>query len=176
MLRAALGVTWGPSPRMLLWTFRGLIVPSLTYGAMIWAHQDLNKSTFLQLNKLNRLAAVMTSSFRKSAPTAGLEVILGLKPLDLTARESGLMAFLRLKPRSQWIGLGHNNKLEHIQAWEKGGLGLELPKGNTDSTSLRYFNWDPPCTRTSDLSPSFCVKARAEPLLVKLLNEVLDDY
>ena len=29
-------------------------------------------------------------------------------------------------------------------------MGLELPKGDTDGTNLRYFNWDPPCTRTSD--------------------------
>ena len=141
---------WGPSPRMLLWTYRSLIVPSFTYGALVWAHQDFNKSTSLQFNKLNRLAAIMTSSFRKSTPTAGLEVILGLKPLDLIARESGLRTYQRLKPSSKWTGLGLNKKLGHIRTWERWGSGLELPIGDTDSTNLRYFNWDPPCIRTSD--------------------------
>ena len=75
-----------------------------------------------------------------------------MKPLDLTAVESGLRTYQRLKPRSKWTGLGLNNKLGHIRAWEQRGLGLELPKGDTDCTSLRYFNWDPPCTSTSDLN------------------------
>ena len=90
MLRSALGVKWGPSPRMMLWAYESLIVPSLAYGAVVWSQSTLSKSTLNKMGQLNRLAAILTSPIRKSTPTAGLEVILGLKPPDLVAREFGL--------------------------------------------------------------------------------------
>ena len=153
MLRAALGVTWGPSPRMLLWAFQSLIVPSLTYGSVIWAHRDLNKSILGKLSQLNRLAAIMTSPIRKSTPTAGLEVILGLKPIDLVAQELGLTSSLRLKTNPKWDGLGRNNKfLGHVRSWERRRGTLGLSEEGYDRAGLRLFNWDPPCTRTSDLN------------------------
>ena len=41
-IRSVLDVRWGPSPRMLLWAFQRLILPSLMYRAMVWGHQNLN--------------------------------------------------------------------------------------------------------------------------------------
>ena len=146
MLRSALGVRWGPSPRMMLWAYESLIVPSLTHGALVWAQSQLNKSALNKLGQLNRLAAIMTSPIKKSTPTAGLEVILGLKPLDLAAKESGLSDSLRLKPRIRWDGIGHHKTRGHIWTWLKWGAQLELGKAGPDRTGLRHFNWDPPCS------------------------------
>ena len=44
LLRSALGVKWGPSPKMALWAFESLMVPSLTYGALVWGQSTLNAS------------------------------------------------------------------------------------------------------------------------------------
>ena len=99
-------VRWGPSPRMLLWAFESLVVLSLNYGAMVWGHTSLNKSTLDKLRQLNKLAACLTSSVRRTTPSAGLEVILGLKPLELVSMESGLSDSLRWVPKIKWDGSG----------------------------------------------------------------------
>ena len=65
-LRSALGVKWGPSPKMVLWAFESLVVPSLTYGSLVWGHLELNKITLDKLRQLNRLAACLTSPVKKS--------------------------------------------------------------------------------------------------------------
>ena len=147
MLRAALGVKWGPPPGLLLWAFRSLIVPSLTYGAVVWAQSALNNSTLAKMGQLNRLAAVITSYIRKSTPTAGLEVILGLKPPDLVARELGLLCSLRTRPKTIWDGLGQNRTRGHVWTWWKWGSELGLSNVDTERTGLRHFNWDPPCLK-----------------------------
>ena len=71
-LRSALGVKWGLSPKMVLWAFESLVVPSLTYGSLVWGHLELNKITLDKLRQLNRLAACLTSPVKKSTPSAGL--------------------------------------------------------------------------------------------------------
>ena len=150
MLRSSIGVKWGPSPRMLLWAYESLIVPSLTYGALVWGHCPLNAATLKKLGQLNRLAAIMTSPILKSTPTAGLEVILGLKPLDLVAWEAGMAASCRWQPRTRWDGIGGQGKLGHVRSWQKWGADLGLSKSNPDRSSVCHFNWDPPCSFIDD--------------------------
>ena len=65
------------------------------------------------LRQLNRLAACLTSPVKKNTPTAGLEVILGLKPLDLVALESGMADSIRWKPRIRWDGIGFQSTRGH---------------------------------------------------------------
>ena len=47
---------------------------------------------------------------RKSTPTSGLEIILGLPPLDIKLEEMALNAILRILPhnRTRWDGVGKN--------------------------------------------------------------------
>ena len=87
----------------------------------------------------------MTSPIRKSTPTAGLEVVLGLKPLDLVAREFGLSDIVRLRPRIRWDGIGFGKARGHLRTWLGCGTDLDLGKGEQDRSGLRCFNWDPPC-------------------------------
>ena len=93
---------WGPSPKMLMWAYKSLVVPSLAYGALVWGHSPLNATTLKNHGQLNRLAAIMTSPVRKSTPTAGLE----LKSLDLVFRDARLLDSLRGNPRTRWEGIG----------------------------------------------------------------------
>ena len=55
----------------------------------------LNMSTLDKLRQLNNLAACLTSFVRRTTSLAGLEVILGLKPLEMGAMESKLSDSLR---------------------------------------------------------------------------------
>ena len=103
-LRASMGVLWGPTPKAMIWAFNSIIVPSLTYGALVWGHNKPTVRTQISLSKLNRLISLSLALFRKSTPMAGLEVILGLKPLDLVIQEAGYAAFMRWNPRLKWTG------------------------------------------------------------------------
>ncbi len=55
--------------------------------------------------------------FRMGTPTAGLEVILGLIPLDLKIGTLALQSALRVlhHNRSKWDGLGYNNTIGHLK-------------------------------------------------------------
>ena len=142
-LRSALGLKWGPSPKMVLWAFESLAVPSLTYGSLVWSHLELNKITLDKLRQLNRLAACLTSPVKKS--THSEEVVLGLKPLDLVAMESGMVDSICWKPRIRWDGIGFLGISGHVWTWNKLRMGLGLGNAPPEKTGLRHFNWDPPC-------------------------------
>jgi hypothetical protein len=55
----------------------------LSYGALVWAHRNIPDYLVSRLTTLNRLAATGLGPMRRNTPTAGLEVILDLQPLDL---------------------------------------------------------------------------------------------
>ena len=135
---------------MVLWAYESLIVPSLSYGAMVWGHSNFNKTTLDKLRQLNRLAACLTAPVRKTTPSAGLEVLLGLKPLELVIMESGLSDSFRWVPKIKWDGIGARGLRGHVCTWSQ--LRAKLGVGNSIfvRTGLRHFSWDPPCSLVSD--------------------------
>ena len=144
-LRTATGVRWGPSPKMMLWAYNSIIMPALTYGAMIWGHKTPSTKAKKDLGRLNRLASTGISSIKKSTPTAGLEVILDLKPVDLVIEEAGLSAYWRWKPKLKWTGRGEaDSQVGHVLSWTKRGAALKVEKSTVNRKTFR-FNWDPPC-------------------------------
>ena len=64
-----------------------------------------------RLGQINRLAAMMLTPTRKNAPTAPLELIHNLIPLELALQETALNAYHRLKLMTQtsWT----NNKVKN---------------------------------------------------------------
>ena len=85
------------------------------------------------------------SPIRRSTPTAGLEAIIGLKPLDLVIRETGMAAYWRWKPDLKWTGRGEvKSHVGHLLSWIKSSTeqGLKDALINRRVTS---YNWDPPC-------------------------------
>ena len=125
---------WGPSPKMVLRAFESLVAPLLTYGFLVWGHLELNQSTLDKLRQLNRLAACLTSPVKKSTPSTGLEVILGLKPHDLVAMESGMADSICLKPRIRWDGIGFRSTWGHVLTWDKLRLGFGLGNAPPEKT------------------------------------------
>ena len=91
---------------MMLWAFESLVAPSVTYGSLVWGLLELNKLTPGKLRRINRLAACLTSPVKKSTPSAGLKLNLGLNPLDLVALESGLADSIQWKARIRWVRSG----------------------------------------------------------------------
>ena len=55
-------------------------------------------------------------NFRMTTPEAGLNVILGQKPLDLALEDHTIKAYLRLNSNLDWTGKGPGKKgrLDHL--------------------------------------------------------------
>ena len=144
-LKTTTGVMWGPSPRMLIWAYNSIIIPAVTYGALVWGHKEFPEDTKLRLARLNRLVSRGAAPTRSGTPTAGLEVIMGLKPLDLVIRETGMAAYWRWKPELKWPGRGEaKSHVGHLLSWIK----LSSEQGLKDALINRRvasYNWDPPC-------------------------------
>jgi hypothetical protein len=83
MLHNGIGANWGPNPAITLWLYTGIIRPFLSYGSVVWARKTSLARVAKKLTKLQRLALVLVAPIRQHTPTAGLEVVYGLPPLEL---------------------------------------------------------------------------------------------
>lgn len=95
--RAALGSSWGPSPKALLWLYEAAILPMLTYGSLVWWKRTSLETEKKRLNHIQRLACIAISGAIRTTPTAAMEAALGLLPLDLLVQRCAVEAAARLK-------------------------------------------------------------------------------
>ena len=117
-IRNGFGSTWGPPPHINLWLYTGIVRPAITYGAVVWANST--KSAFIQrdLQRVQRLGLIMIAPMRPSTPTAGLELLTGVPPLDLQVQETAIQTSTRLNLQpSGWSGVNKRNKLEGHIKW-----------------------------------------------------------
>ena len=113
----------------------GIVRPMLTYGSIVWAQAAAKVVNESELKRLNRLAATTWAHFRRSTPTAGLEIFGYLPPVDLFVKGEAIKAWFRIKETRQekWDGIGN----------------LKIQKGHrkylTDSVNkweLKEYEWD----------------------------------
>ena len=141
LIKKAVGSYWGPHPKALKWAIQGIIIPSLSFGAIVWSkvceHDDIMK----RLTRLNRFMALSLMPVRKSTPTMALEVILGLKPLDIRIEEIALKAFLRVlhKDSIKWGGVFKKDK-GHLMRGKKMLASLGINTCDYDVTNSLNLN------------------------------------
>ena len=82
-IAGAMGKFWGITPRLAMWTWKGIVRPMLTFGSLVWAKVCRNKYARDKLQSLQRQAFKTLAYFRRSTPTLGLEVMTNCPPLDL---------------------------------------------------------------------------------------------
>jgi hypothetical protein len=113
--KQAIGQLWGPSPELMRWSYTGIVRPMVTYGSVIWAHKA--KDHQKALDRLQRLAMLNITHILRSAPTRGLEVIMGIPPLDLHLMRLAEATSIRIKDRfnPNWDGLGHYKVKGHLR-------------------------------------------------------------
>jgi hypothetical protein len=71
------GETWGLQPHVVYWIYTAVVRP-ITYGATVrWPRVRL-KTSKAELGKLQRLACLGITGAMRTAPTAALEILLGL--------------------------------------------------------------------------------------------------
>ena len=113
---------WGPKPKLMRWTWTGIVRPTLSYAAMAWAHVIEVEDTEEMLRKLNRFAMNTIVKVPRSTPTQAMEIILDIFPLHLHLKKEGLAAYLRLQEQMElsWTGVYSNltYSVSHRRFWE----------------------------------------------------------
>lgn len=95
--RQMTGKTWGLKPGMILWMYTKVVLPTITYGSLIWWHKARKKESIAKLSKLQRLACLSITGAMSTTPTAAMETLLGLPPLHLVVESEALSAAYRLR-------------------------------------------------------------------------------
>lgn len=117
MCKRALGPTWGLKPRIILWIYKMIILPMMTYACVVWCPAGQQESKARKLVRVQRSALVAASGCIKSTPTSSLECILGITPIQLTIGGLALRTMLRLRHTGVWLnweGRGSQGPTSHI--------------------------------------------------------------
>ena len=83
--KGLIGKLIGLSPKATRWIYEAIVKPTILYGVLVWAHRI--PSTFQPLLCLQRLTMMGLGHFLPHTPTIGLQVMLGVTPLDILAAE-----------------------------------------------------------------------------------------
>ena len=112
LANACIGQKWGLNPERALWIYSAMARPMVTYGAVVWSPRITN-TTRLKLTRLQRKAMLNMTSSMRSTPSDGMEVVLGLLPLDLHAHQLGTCSHWRNRSglRYSWDGLGRTKNM-----------------------------------------------------------------
>ena len=146
-IRSSIGSTWGPAPDKMIWIWETVIRPAITYGSLVWATY-LTPAMTKRLNKVQRLALTTTGHYRRSTQETGLDVAMGILPLDLHILASALKGWNRTKGKydPKWSGNGPNGKRSHFKKLEdltkEAGLIFETDKGDTQYSWENNFEID----------------------------------
>ena len=107
ILKPAIDSIYGLSPARMLWIYKQILLPRITYGAIVWGHS-------LTIEQQHTLRSLESMTFRyfaqiwKNTPTASLEVIMNLKPAHLEVLSTAIKTFIRIKDQIQsnfWDGI-----------------------------------------------------------------------
>ena len=151
VLKPAIDNIYGLSPARMLWIYKQILLPRLTYGALVWGHS-------LTIEQQHTIKSLESLTFRyfaqiwKNTPTASLEVILNKKPAHLEVLSTAIKTFIRIKDQFQnnfWDGFpqgrgcSHLLKLKQITSkiiHEDQSLDLFV----SDYRKNPMYNWNPP--------------------------------
>ena len=101
--RKMIGKKWGLNPKVTHWLYTAIVRPMLTYGAVVWVNCLDKKGLTNELRKVQRLALKMITGCMHSTPTAGMETLLGIAPIEETIKAAALSTCVRLHNTGYWI-------------------------------------------------------------------------
>ena len=81
--RRMMGKTWGLKPYICRWMYMSLIRPIIAYGSIVWIKALTQVTKVKKLEQVQRRACLATLNAMTSTPTAGMEVIIGLPPIQI---------------------------------------------------------------------------------------------
>ncbi|MCP3668559.1 MAG: hypothetical protein GY696_39775 [Gammaproteobacteria bacterium] len=106
---------WGLSPKLTHWLYVGIVRPILMYGALIWWRGAKVVQNQRILERVQRVAMLCISGAMSTTPTAALELLLDLPPLQVLAEQLAMKAAWRISQAGLWGSLqqtaGHRQAL-----------------------------------------------------------------
>jgi hypothetical protein len=100
--RGTFGKTWGLKPKVVYWLYTAVVRHIAIYAANIgWPRVGL-KTSQAELSKLQRMVCLGIPGAMGTAPTAAMEVLLGLSPLHLLVQAKAKIGNHRLRCNEQW--------------------------------------------------------------------------
>ena len=152
MIKPAIKYIYGLSPARMLWIYKQILLPRITYGSHVWGH-SLTQEHIGYIRRAERLALRYFAPMWKTTPTASLEVILNQKPSYLEIEGVAIKTYIQIKDEFQnniWDGVplnaranSHLRKLKSITTGIK-HEGQPLADFVSDNLKNPYFNWNPP--------------------------------
>ena len=135
---------WGLTSERMLWVFSAIVQPKLTYAALVWSH-NITATMAKKLQKLQRTALTMVLRPWKTVAAETMEVMMGLKPLNLLAKELATRARLRVRKflPQVWDGVSDKGRREgHQSVLDKHLEECRLLPSTMDTITARRI-WTP---------------------------------
>uniref|UniRef100_A0A146MFR7 Uncharacterized protein n=1 Tax=Lygus hesperus TaxID=30085 RepID=A0A146MFR7_LYGHE len=74
--------TWGLKPKMILWLYTAVVRPIITYASIVWWPKTRQATVQKNLTKVQRQACLGITGAMPTCPTAAMDVLLDLSPLN----------------------------------------------------------------------------------------------
>ena len=97
LCRRAFGSTWGLRPSIMLWLYRAVLLPRITYASVVWWPKVEQRSVLATLEKLRGLVLRGAVGAMRTAPTAALGRLLDVPPLHLEVKGRAITTAYRLR-------------------------------------------------------------------------------
>ena len=107
MIKPAINYIYGLTPARVLWIYKQILLPRITYGSHVWGH-SLTQELKGYIRRAERLALRYFAPIWKTTPTASLEMILNQKPFHLEVEGVAIKTYIQIKDQFQnifWDGL-----------------------------------------------------------------------
>ena len=126
--RSMIGKTWGLTPAISAWIYTAIVRPIITYGAVAWINAINTEKNRKKLRKVHRLALKMMTGSMHSTPTAGMEVITNIRPVDIFIKQVAIATSIRLEKTGNWpkTNIHRFGERSHIRIIE--GYRQEIPE------------------------------------------------
>ena len=96
--------------------YTSLIRPILTYASFVWVSALEKEYKRKMLEKVQRQGCLLILSSMRSTPPAGMEVILGIRPIEVHIKELDIKSYLRLVKNGNWKHIkGEVTEIKHFK-------------------------------------------------------------
>uniref|UniRef100_A0ABD2WCX8 Reverse transcriptase domain-containing protein n=1 Tax=Trichogramma kaykai TaxID=54128 RepID=A0ABD2WCX8_9HYME len=110
--RKTVGVTWGLKPNTLLWIYKAILLPRLTYASVVWWPRVKLTRTRDRLEKLRGLMLRGATGAMRTTPTKALGIIMDVPPIHVEVQAVAVNAAHSLRSLGLWKHGTKHTRLE----------------------------------------------------------------
>lgn len=133
----AIGPTWGLTPKAVLWVYRQIIRPAMTYASPIWVSALANKHNRRTLRTVQALALRIATGALPKTAHSDLNMITDSTDIVYFIEKSSTLTTARLKCTRHWTKETINQPNTHTQRCNELWSELHLPDYPLDKIKQR---------------------------------------